>query len=60
MRYTPFGTTRQAKAYLLACVCFLTGCTTSTLDKALAQCAVDGGKSSYVRAEGIEKFSCAR
>lgn len=58
MRYTPFGAWKAPKIYLLACVCFLTGCTTSTLDKALAQCAADQGKSSYTRAEGMEKFAC--
>jgi hypothetical protein len=46
--------------FLLAVVIGLTGCVSSTLDKALSQCAADSGLASYTRAEGVERFQCAR
>jgi ABC-type amino acid transport system permease subunit len=52
--------------YLLACIAlfcflmfFLTGCA-GTLDKAVATCFALEGSPAFTKAEGIEKFECAR
>jgi len=60
MLYPPIPASFWMSIFLLAVVIGLTGCATTTLDRALSQCAADSGLASYTRTEGMEKFSCVR